>query len=104
MTKVVLIQLFSLTVVSKQKVKMKTWNTMAPSYHSALLKIRESHLSLVWLMEFSIISPCLGKVKVFLITPIRDLKVDGCQSKLYVMLKQLLLFISLTTSFVGGIL
>ena len=47
---------------------MKTWNTMAPSYHakkSALLKTTESHYSLVWVMEISIISSCLGKVKVF---------------------------------------
>ena len=33
----------------------------------------------------------------------RDLKVDGCQSNLYVMLKQSF-FINFTTSFVGGIL
>ena len=33
-TEVVLIQLFSYTVVSKQKIKMRTRNTMAPSYHS----------------------------------------------------------------------
>ena len=33
-TVVVLIHLFSLTVASKQKIKMKTWNTMALSYHS----------------------------------------------------------------------
>ena len=47
---------------------MKTWNTMAPSYHaknSALLKTRESHFSLVWVMEFSIVSSYLGKVKAF---------------------------------------
>ena len=34
---------------------------------SALLKISEFHFSLVSLVEFSIISSCLGKVKVFLI-------------------------------------
>ena len=35
----------------------------------------------------------------------RDLKVDGCQSNLYLMLKQLLFFlINFTTSFVGDIL
>ena len=34
----------------------------------------------------------------------RDLKVDGCQSNLNVMLKQLsIFFINLSTSFVGGI-
>ena len=32
---------------------------------SVLLKTKESHFSLVWVMEFSIISSCLGKVKVF---------------------------------------
>ena len=32
---------------------------------SVLLKTRESDFSLVWIMEFSIISPCLGEVKVF---------------------------------------
>ena len=30
---VILIQLFPLTVVSKQKIKMQTRNTMEPSYH-----------------------------------------------------------------------
>ena len=35
---------------------------------------------------------------------IRNLQVDGCQSNLYVMLKQLLFFTNFTTSFVGGIL
>ena len=40
---------------------------------SALLKISEFHFSLVWLVEFSIISSCLGKVKVFLIIPPSDL-------------------------------
>ena len=33
-TQVVLIQLFSYSVASKQKIKMKTLNTMAPSYHA----------------------------------------------------------------------
>ena len=32
-TEVILIQLFSYTVVSKQKIKMKTRNTMPPSYY-----------------------------------------------------------------------
>ena len=35
-TEVVLIQFFSYNVVSKQRIKMKTKNTMAPSYHSKL--------------------------------------------------------------------
>ena len=35
---------------------------------------------------------------------IRNLQVDGCQSNLHVMLKQLLFFTNFTTSFVGGIL
>ena len=30
----VLINLFSLTVISQQIIRMKTWNTMAVSYHS----------------------------------------------------------------------
>ena len=34
----------------------------------------------------------------------RDLEVDGCQSNLHFILKQLLVFISFATSFVGGIL
>ena len=32
---------------------------------SALFKTRESHFLVVWVMELSIISLCLGKVKVF---------------------------------------
>ena len=54
---------------------MKKRNTVAPSYHSkvtptqkSLLYSRESHFSLAWVMEFSIIYSCLGKVKVFPIT------------------------------------
>ena len=39
-TEVALIQLFSYKVVSKQKIKMKTWNTMAPSYN---LKVISTH-------------------------------------------------------------
>ena len=34
----------------------------------------------------------------------RNLKVDGCRSNLYVILKQVLFFIRFTTSFVGSIL
>ena len=33
-TEVILIHLLSVTIVSKQKIKIKTWNTMALSYHS----------------------------------------------------------------------
>ena len=70
-TEVVLIQLFSYNV-SKQNIKMKTRNTMAPSYHlkvtSTQKSLLESHFSLVWVMELSIIYYCLGKVKVFPIT------------------------------------
>ena len=50
---------------------MKTRNTMGSSKVTStetLLKTRESHFSLVWVMEFSIIPSCLGKVKVFQIT------------------------------------
>ena len=61
-TEVVLIQLFSYTIVSKQQ--QKKMKTQTPSWHlhiiqkSSLLKARESHFSLVWLMECDIISPC----------------------------------------------
>ena len=57
------------TVASKQK-KIKNENTEYHGWHlptmqkSALLKARESHFSLIWFMEFSIISSCLGKVRV----------------------------------------
>ena len=68
-TEIVPIQLFFFTVASKQKFKANIRNTIVPSYiqKSALLKTIEFHFSLVWIMEFSIISLCLGKVKVFLI-------------------------------------
>ena len=64
-TEVVLIQLFSLAVVSKQKIKMKTRWDLHVIQTSALLKIKESHFSLFWLMVFSIISQFSGYVKVF---------------------------------------
>ena len=40
---------------------MKTRNTMAPSYHSKVISNRNLgfHFSLVWVMEFIIISSCL---------------------------------------------
>ena len=68
MTEIVLIQVFFFTVGSKQK-KWKHW---IPCYlctiqKSALLKTREFHFPLVWVMEVNIISSCLDKVKVFLI-------------------------------------
>ena len=62
---------FFFTIGSKQKKKKKTRNTMAPLYHSkvsSIRKTREFHFSLVWVMEFSIISTCLSKVNFFLIT------------------------------------
>ena len=42
---------------------------MLSAYHSKvrqsiLLKIRESHFCLFWVMDFIITSPCFGKVKV----------------------------------------
>ena len=37
---------------------MNTWNTIASSYHS-----KDRSFTPVWVMEFSIISPCLGKNK-----------------------------------------
>ena len=58
-----LIELSFLPVCSK-KIKISTWNTMASPYHSKV-KTRNSHFSLVWVMEFSIISTCLDKIKVF---------------------------------------
>ena len=68
-TKVLLIQMFFLTV-GYEKIKMKTQNTMAPLYHSKVgsLKARESHFSFVWIMEFDITSSSLCKVQVFPIT------------------------------------
>ena len=66
-TEVFLIQLFSYNVVSRQKIKMKTQNTMAPSYHSKVISTQSKgpHVSLIWIVEFSIISSCLAKAKVF---------------------------------------
>ena len=66
---VVLIQMSFLSVGSKQKYKNE--NT---EYHgifmlfksqSSLFKKKESYFSLFQVMEFNIISLCLGKVKVF---------------------------------------
>ena len=34
--------------------------------NSGLLKTRESNFFLVWVMDFSIASPCLDKVKILL--------------------------------------
>ena len=64
---VFLIQLFCLTVISKQKLKMKTWKPVALSCQSTsvLLKTRGPHFSLVWLIEFNIVSTCLGEVNFF---------------------------------------
>ena len=63
---VVLIQLFSYSVVSKQKIKMKTWNTMAPSYHSKVTSTQNKGVPFFsCLGHGSIISSCLDKVKVF---------------------------------------
>ena len=50
---------------------METQNIMASSYPLKIScnQTMEFHSPLVWLMEFSIISPCLGKVEVLPITP-----------------------------------
>ena len=51
-------------LVLKEKIKMKTQNTMSTLYHSRgnSTQKRESHFSLVWVLEFSILSSFLGKV------------------------------------------
>ena len=51
---------------------------MASSYHSKLdlLKTRESHFSFVWHMNFSIISSCLDRAKVFTVNSNRTNLVD----------------------------
>ena len=68
------------------------------------LHISQIICSRLWfvLMEICL----LTNLRVYILIGLtRDLKVDGCQSNLYVMLNQLLFFfISFTTSFVGGIL
>ena len=45
---------------------MNTPKTVASSYHLNFLM--ESHFPFIWVIEFSVTSPCLGKSKVFLIT------------------------------------
>ena len=65
---IILIQVVVFTVASKQK--NKKWKQglsrhLPTMKKSALLKTRESHFSLVWVMECSIVSSCLGKDKVF---------------------------------------
>ena len=69
MTKIVLIQVLFLPLLLNKKIKMKTQNTMAlfAIKKSALLKTRESHFSVAWIMELINISLCLGKFKVFAI-------------------------------------
>ena len=58
---IVPIQLLSLTVVSEQKIEMKTRNTMALSYHSKVTSIQNKGLPffLAWLMK------CRVKPKFF---------------------------------------
>ena len=62
MTEIALIQVFFFTAGSKQKNIKETHKTIAPSYHS---KVSSTHFSLVWVMEFSIVSSCKCKVNVF---------------------------------------
>ena len=69
---IALIQVLFFTVASKQKIKNE--NT---EYHGTFLlrksqfysKPKSPIFTLVWVMEFNIISSCLGKVKVFPIIP-----------------------------------
>ena len=77
MTKIILIQVFFLPLLLNKKIKK--WKHGIPWHlhtiqKSALNKTRESHCSFVWVMERSIISLCLGKVKVFLL-------ILACQSQ-----------------------
>ena len=76
---VVFIQVFFFTIGSKQKNKNENtgyqWH-LHTIQKSALLKTREFHFSLVWVMEFSIISSCLGEVKNFPIILPSNLIVD----------------------------
>ena len=54
-------------VLNKKKLKLKfeiPWH-LHTTQKSTLLKTKEFHFSLVWVIEFCIISSCLGKVKVF---------------------------------------
>ena len=61
--------MFILKFGSKQKNKINARHTMAFSYYSKVpLKIQQSHFSLVKVMKFSIVSPCLCKGKVFQLT------------------------------------
>ena len=63
-TEIVLIQMFFFTIDSKQKNKNE--NT---EYHGTFIQVyskpRSSIFFFAWVMEFSIISSCLGIVKVF---------------------------------------
>ena len=65
MTEIVLIQMFCLTVGSKQIKKMKTENTIAPSYHLKVRSTQDKRVLFFSCLGISIISSCLGKVKVF---------------------------------------
>ena len=51
--------------------KMERQGIMASAYPLKVssAQTRELYSPLVWLVEFSIISPCLGKVEVLPITP-----------------------------------
>ena len=77
MTKIILIQVLFLPLLLNKK--KKKWKHGIPWHlhtiqKSALNKTRESPCSFVWVMERSIISLCLGKVKVFLL-------ILACQSQ-----------------------
>ena len=63
-TEIVLIQMFFFTIGSKQKDKNEN-----AEYHGTFIQVyskpRSSIFFFAWVMEFSIISSCLGIVKVF---------------------------------------
>ena len=62
-TEIVLIQMFFFTIGSKQKDKNEN-----AEYHGTFIQVYSkprSSIFFVWVMEFSIISSCLGIVKAF---------------------------------------
>ena len=44
---------------------METRNTTAASYHAKVASTQNQGVHFSWVMEFSITSSCLGKVKAF---------------------------------------
>ena len=69
--KVILIPVSLPNVVSKQKIKMNTSNTMTSPYtiqKLELLQKGQSYVSLVWVRKFIIVFPCFRKRNVFVVT------------------------------------